>query len=113
MSTAHAKYYDPATGKYVPVTGAGGGGGPSYGGPEGTEEVGAYKTTIGDGVASQFTVHHGFGTKDVSITIYGLDPAGTDAQPGINRSTEDEIVINFGNFVPPPDSVRVIVAGIV
>lgn len=65
--------------------------------------------TIGDGHATAFTVSHGFGTKDVTVSVWNL-ATGDDEFAGVSRPDDDSVVISFAE-PPAKESYRVVVIG--
>lgn len=65
--------------------------------------------TIGDGVATTFTIFHGFQTRDVVISLWNLT-TGDDEYAGCGRADDNNVVISFST-PPPKDSYRVVVIG--
>ena len=70
-----------------------------------------FAETIGDGVATDFTVTHNLSTTDVVVNVYKVS-TGAQVEPDITRTSEDVVTIAFTS-APATDEFRVVVAGTV
>lgn len=68
-----------------------------------------FAQTIGDGAALSYTVTHGFGTRDVSVSIYDATTYA-DVQTDVVRSTVDAVQVSFA-AAPALNAYRVVVIG--
>ncbi len=66
-----------------------------------------YKTSIGDGTNTAYTVTHGLGTKDVVVQLYDVS-SGDTVYADIVRSSTTELEITFGS-APASNDIRVLV----
>lgn len=66
-----------------------------------------YKATIGDATALTFTIIHGLGSADVSVTIYEIS-TGADVYAGVTRTGPNDVQIDF-TYPIEANSHRVIV----
>lgn len=92
-------------GQWVPVGGSGGGSGGSGGGG-GTRD---FVSTVGDGVASTFTVVHPLASLDVSVEVVNTT-SGQTCWPVVVRPNQDSIYLDFGTTIPPAGSRRVLIS---
>jgi len=69
-----------------------------------------YATTIGDGTATQFTITHNLGTRDVAVSVYRLSGAYDEPLVDIEHTTTNTITIRFAS-APSANSYRVVVIG--
>lgn len=63
--------------------------------------------TIGDGVATTFTVTHGFGTTDVIASVYEIS-TGEEILTELRRSSINDVEVSFG-AAPTASQYRVLV----
>lgn len=68
-----------------------------------------YATTIGDGVHSQFNVVHPLGSSDLVVEVVDVT-TGQTVWPVIRRTNDDTVLLDFGSFVPPIASKRVLIS---
>lgn len=66
-----------------------------------------FAQTIGDGIATTFTVTHGFGTTDVIAAVYEI-ATGEEIITGLRRSTVNDVEVSFG-AAPTTGQYRVLV----
>lgn len=66
-----------------------------------------FAQTIGDGVATSFTVSHNFSTFDVIASVYEV-ATGNEITTDIQRSAEDDVIVSFGSS-PTAGQYRVLV----
>lgn len=66
-----------------------------------------YKTSIGDGTNTGYTVTHGLGTLDVVVQLYDVS-SGDTVYADVVRSSTTEVEITFGS-APATNDIRVLV----
>jgi len=69
-----------------------------------------YKTNIGDGVLSSYTVTHNLGTLDVDVIVVRVSD-GQRVWPVDKRASTNTVTVDFGSAVPTTNQYRVIVTG--
>ncbi len=62
---------------------------------------------IGNGVATSFTVSHGFSTFDVIVQVYQISD-GAEIYADVKRNAEDDVTIVFGS-APTTNQYRVLI----
>jgi hypothetical protein len=62
---------------------------------------------IGNGVATSFTVSHGFSTFDVIVQVYQISD-GAEIYADVKRNAEDDVTIVFGS-APSAGQYRVLI----
>lgn len=65
---------------------------------------------IGDGVATQFTVPHNLGTRDVVVSVYATDGTGDDVLADVQRPDLNNVLVAFAS-APSSGAYRVVVHG--
>lgn len=75
---------------------------------EGASSVGGYKTTIGDGIATDYDVTHSLGTLDVMVEVV-LISSGQTVYPVVTRTSTSAVNVDFGSTVPASNTYRVMV----
>ena len=68
-----------------------------------------YAETIGDGSATSYDVTHGFGTRDVEVSVYDT-ATYEEVIVDITRATTNKVTIDFA-VAPSTNSYRVVVVG--
>ena len=69
--------------------------------------------TIGDGAASDIVVTHGYGTRDLLVTLrQNVPPYTIDPTPTIDLTSINALTVHF-SVAPDPGAYRVIIAGVV
>lgn len=66
-----------------------------------------FAQTVGDGVATSFTVSHNFSTFDVIVQVYEVS-TGNEIYTDVRRSAEDDVIVAFGS-APTTNQYRVLV----
>jgi len=67
-----------------------------------------FAMSIGDGVATTFTVPHNFDTRDVVVEVYD-NATWKTVMPSVGRPDVNTVSVDFGSFIPGPDAFRVVV----
>ncbi len=75
----------------------------------GGSKGGTVNTTVGDGASTTLTVFHGFGTRDVAVTVREV-ATNEHVACTVVSSTDDEVELTFA-VAPAADSLRVRVDG--
>jgi hypothetical protein len=91
------KYYDVATSTWK--TGA-----------VGAASGQVWPTVIGDGVSTSFQVTHGFGTRNVVVTVYRAAPPYDEVEVDVERTTESYVTIRTSPTVPAVGEYIAVVA---
>lgn len=68
----------------------------------------SYKTNVGDGTASTFTVTHSKATLDVEVEVVRVSD-GQTVYPVVKRPSTSTITLDFGSTVPSTNAYRVFV----
>ena len=69
----------------------------------------AFQATIGDGVATQFTLAHGLGTRDVQVTVLDTADIWADVDCRVTRPDGDSVSIELGSVAPAVGAYRVVI----
>lgn len=75
---------------------------------EGSAGAGVHKATVGDATVSSFVITHNLGTLDVDVVVRRLSD-GQRVFPVDKAASANTVSVDFGTFVPPVDSHRVLV----
>jgi hypothetical protein len=67
-------------------------------------------TTIGDGLATTFSVEHNFNTKDVTVQIFQNNESYAQIEADVEHSSTSEVTIKFA-LAPSNNEYRVVVVG--
>lgn len=78
---------------------------------EASAGAGGYKANVGDATTSTFTVTHNLATLDVRVEVV-LISNGQTVYPVVTRPSASTVVVDFGSFVPPNASHRVLVSAV-
>lgn len=68
-----------------------------------------YSSMIGDGSASSFTVTHGFGTKNVQVSVIRSSSPYDEILVDVDRSSANAALIKF-DFIPTVNEFTVVIA---
>lgn len=60
-----------------------------------TEVARKYTTTVGDGVATSFTITHNFGTRDVHVSVYKNSADYDEVEVDVLKASTSTVVLNF------------------
>jgi hypothetical protein len=91
------KYYDVATSTWKTGT-------------VGAASGQVWPTVIGDGVSTSFQVTHGFGTRNVVVTVYRAAPPYDEVEVDVERTTESYVTIRTSPTVPAVGEYIAVVA---
>lgn len=69
----------------------------------------SHQATIGDGVATLFTIAHGLGTRDVQVAVLDTADAYADVDCRVTRPDANTVVIEVGGAAPAVGAYRVVV----
>ena len=76
----------------------------------GTIEIvaGKFVANVGDGAATQFTLTHGFGTRDVTVEVFRNSGTYDTVVADVERTSADEVRLTFG-VAPASDEFRCVI----
>lgn len=69
-----------------------------------------YAITIGDGIATQFTLMHNLGTKDVTVQIFENNTSYSQVEADVEHTSENYVRVNFAS-APTSNEYRVVIVG--
>jgi len=69
----------------------------------------SHQATIGDGVATLFSIAHGLGTRDVQVAILDTADAYADVDCRVTRPDGNTVVVEVGGAPPVVGAYRVVV----
>jgi len=69
----------------------------------------AFQATIGDGIATQFTIAHGLGTRDVQVAVLDTADIWADVDCRVTRPDGTSVSIELGGAPPAVGAYRVVI----
>jgi hypothetical protein len=69
----------------------------------------SYQTTIGDEVATQFTIAHGLGTRDVQVAVLDTADSWADVDCRVTRPDGNTVKIEVSGVAPEAGAYRVVI----
>ena len=69
----------------------------------------AFQATIGDGVATSFTLAHGLGTRDVQVAVLDTADAYADVDCRVTRPDATSVTVEVGGAPPAAGAYRVVI----
>jgi hypothetical protein len=69
----------------------------------------SWQADIGDGVATEFLLTHGLGTRNVQVAVLDAADEYADVECRVTRPSAQEVRIGFGIAAPAPNAYRVVV----